>query len=151
VEVLTGLSISIMEIDKVDAKGGVMDKPTDTQQKEFLKWCGWEQKSETIYGRTVKYWHSPDKNQYSGKSRKKLYNPPELDLNFLFKHAPDIVVGIYFRYFPGGCECELTYITEAGFDTVKSWVANETGDEKKSRELSALALFWVLWQVKESE
>uniref|UniRef100_A0A6H2A2I9 Uncharacterized protein n=1 Tax=viral metagenome TaxID=1070528 RepID=A0A6H2A2I9_9ZZZZ len=125
-----------------------MGKPTDTQQKEFLEWCGWEQKSETIYGRTVKYWHSPDKNQYSGESRKKLYNPPELDLTFLFKYAvPKIEVDYELEInddseMLGKSIC-LQSKKNRGCSIASPMTYFQTWDELAS------ALFWALW--KESE
>lgn len=118
--------------------------PTESQKKWFLEQCNIRfqilTKPETRWAYsdgTEGAWIYPDGSRHQDE--------PPIDLNPLFKYAPDIIVGICFRYYPGGCECLLTYITEAGFDTEKSWVKNETGDENKSRELSALALFWAIY------
>ena len=126
-----------------------MIEPTEAQIKEFWEWCGLEllRASDNDY-----HWFN-----VTSDGDYDIVSPvdsdmglPVIDLNNLFKWVPDIIVGVYFRFFPGGCECELTYITEAGFDTVKSWIKNDTGDEKRSKELAALALFWALDKVRRS-
>jgi len=111
-------------------------KPNEEQIKRFWDYFGVETRLVNTSIASDRVWTS--ENQY-----------PPIDLNNLFKYVPDIIVGITFRYFPGGCECELTYITEAGFDTVKSWVKNESG-EKESKKLTALALFWAINQLVEA-
>lgn len=137
-------------------------KPTEEQMAEFWKGCGLVHINNPISqeaansceamasDRPVNGWYFPD---YSGGTSKliSLRETPIPDLNNLFEYMPEIIVGVYFRFYPGGCECELTYITEAGFDTVKSWVKNETGDENESKKLSALALFWALDKVMKND
>ena len=45
------------------------------------------------------------------------------------------VVGAYYRLYPGGVECELTYITEPGFETAKAFVkVPESQIEKYDRQ-----------------
>ncbi len=123
-----------------------MKEPTEAQIKEFWEWCGFERKRENsgyYLGKPsgyYEYWVLDDYNEF---------DLPPIDLNNLFKYASDVIVDITFRYYPGGCECKLTYLTEAGIGTVKPWIENETGDEKRGRELSNIALFWALWEVKE--
>lgn len=79
-------------------------------------------------------------------------------LNALFLHAvPNHkipIVGVSFRYFPGGTECELTYMTEGGFDTEKSWIQakSTTADwDGEAFRLSALALARALEQTIDRE
>jgi len=120
------------------------EQPTEAQVKKVWEGCG------------LKKFIATDGKYHWFEDGGDICSPTDdngnvlIDLNNLFKYAPDIIVGITFRYYPGGCECELTYITEAGFDTVKSWVQNETDDENKSRELSALALFWAIFKIDEA-
>jgi len=115
-------------------------KPTKEQERWFWEQRGFRTRPSNEFVATRSAREIRERRQVL------LDKLPSVDLNNLFKYAPDIIIGIYFRYYPGGCECELTYITEAGFDTEKSWVKNESGDEKKSRELSALALYWAIYK-----
>ena len=120
-----------------------MEQPTQEQIKEFWEWCGARcLKCGGLITSIIK----PDKcNCHSFEL--------DLDLNNLFKYATDAVVGISIRFYPGGCECQVTYITEAGFDGATAFMANteeEGYTEANSKKKSALALFWALWQVKEA-
>ena len=112
-------------------------KPTEAQIKEFWLKSGLR---EGTHG----WLYHPDNPTMP------IY--PLINLNNLFKYAPESIVGVCFRLYPGGCECELTYITEAGFNTVKSWVKKKSNDIKESWKLTALALFWTIYEViKEKE
>lgn len=37
------------------------------------------------------------------------------------------VVGVHYRLFPGGVECEITYMDETGYSTAKGWVPAPEG------------------------
>ena len=75
---------------------------------------------------------------------------PPIDPNNLLEYAPDIVVGISFRYYPDGIECEITYKTQSGFDNKEVFLPNteeEGYTEENSRKKSARALFQVIYKV----
>ena len=127
-------------------------QPTQEQIRDLWEWCGfvWILGKECWryerYKETNGWWEAPGGKRY-------LTLPP-IDLNNLVKWAPDIIVGITFRYYPGRVECEVTYITEAGFDTAQAYIENtdkETYREANSRDKSALALASAIWKIIATE
>lgn len=120
-----------------------MTEPTKEQIQWFWEQCGIINRDDRLLEQGIMHlWEYPDFELYQ-------YDLPLIDLNNLFKYAPSYIVGINFRYFPGGVECEITYITEAGFDTENVFLANtkeEGYTEENSRRKSALALFWAIYK-----
>lgn len=103
-----------------------MEQPTETQIKEFWEWCG------------LPY------DGYGNTSRLKAKNLPVIDLNNLFKYAVpkliDMKYEITVRCFDAKWEVNLF----AGQQPYKDYDLQDVDDP-------ALALFWALWQVKESK
>jgi len=126
-----------------------MNKPTEEQIKKFWEWCDIE----------IEKFVEGIAQEFIGETREgRRYLAHPIDLNNLFEWAvPNHkvpIIGVYFRYFPGGTECELTYMTEAGFDSEKSWVQAESKQADYDGEafrLSALALFWAIWKLIKKE
>jgi len=116
-----------------------MPKQTEINNKElqeFWEWCGFKR----VNWRGWKGWEYPDLGATS--------ELPELDLNNLLKYAvPKLaIVGVNFRLFPGGVECEITYQSEAGFEMGKVWVADEA--ELHSPKILALALYQAIQKAR---
>lgn len=139
-----------------------MDKPTEAQIKEFWKWCGF--KIERIPDETPFYvLYEP--NEKSPKRRGEQYNIwigryrgaqleveklyPDIDLNNLFKYAVPKLEDKYELDVSEDIEllgksvC-LHSIMNRGCSAASPIVYFKTWDE------FYLALFWALWQVKDS-
>lgn len=129
-------------------------EPTKEETQWLWEQCGFSHSEKTYHYELTKKvmdWIRPDGELSYDDSRHKGHLPP-IDLNSLFRYSPNWIVGITFRYYPGGVECELTYITEAGFETEEIFLSNsetEGHTEENSRKKSALALFWAIYKALE--
>ena len=120
---------------------GQTNQPTPEQVQKFWEWCGW---------RTIKrsFLHYSPEQIASPKSLSLEYavtSFPPIDLNSLFKWAVPKVEEIYcfsLELLDNGTGTFRVAIYQHVFDS-KIWFGHNTDP--------ALALFWAIWQVMESE
>ena len=120
-----------------------MDKPTEEQIREFWEWCG------LLY------------EGYGNANRLKAKNLPPIDLNNLFKYAVPKLLEEYNIESYSFKQCDNWYYSEVNIwrkgSTKHSFeilhdehIAKHFEQGTDLDEITALALFWALWQVKES-
>jgi len=101
-------------------------EPTQEQIKEFWEWCGLTEFQNPILG----------DESISAKPSVPYIEPPNIDLNNLFKYAvPNTITMSLERTY--GAHGDPFYIAKVGTEI------------RVTNSDPALALFWALWQVKE--
>lgn len=123
------------------------------QEQKLWEWCGFKKvlrdiNEDPIHNKEFPHhWLYPNGELCGADSYL-----PKITLDSLFKRAvpKGFIVGVTFRFYPGGVECEITYVTEAGFDTEKVFVKNKkTIGEHEAIENSAQALALALLKIVE--
>jgi len=95
----------------------------------------------------------PNKDEWQPKNGTQFYNSvtlPFIDsIDALLKWPVPRrnIVGINFRFLPGGCECVVTYQDKGGFGKETAWIGHRTNNESTSRELAPLALCRAIKQI----
>jgi len=85
----------------------------------------------------------PDGSLYSFQDYPNFIGSLDACFKWPVPHNKIPIVGIEFRYYPGGTKCLITYATEGGFDTVESWVkatSKQADYDGEAFKLTPLAL-----------